>query len=96
MYSVEIQNLKRNCVAIVLHHPASAGHYSSGADCAIVRNSPGWLERAQTKLGSRVRLYDDGSAFLGLGGYGRPIHGTWEKFTAAEIADPVNRVRVIG
>ncbi|HET6886609.1 MAG TPA: hypothetical protein VFH87_01675 [Candidatus Udaeobacter sp.] len=93
MYTVEVPNLRKDQLAVILHYPESVGHYYAGARCVIVKSSGDWIDRAETKLGSRVRLYDDGTAFIGLGSYGRPIHGTWESFTREQLANSEELVR---
>lgn len=93
MYSVEIPKLRKNQIAVVLHHPSSAGHCSTYAEVVVVAATRDWLSRAETEFGPHISLYDDGSAFLGLGAYQRPIKGTWEKFTAPQLADPLEQVR---
>lgn len=94
MYSVEIPNLRKHQVAVVLHHHSSTGHYSAGAEVVVVVATGDWLSRAEAKFGSKIRLYENGRAFLGLGAYSRPINGTWEKFTPEQLADKNERVRV--
>lgn len=93
MYSIEIPKLRKNQFAVVLHHPSSAGHYSAHAEVVVVASTGDWLSRAEVKFGSDIRLYEGGSAFLGLGAYSRPINGTWEKFTPEQISDKNECVR---
>ena len=93
MYSVEIPKIPNGCVAVVLHHPESVGHFGQFAEAAVVSKRGEWLDRAAEKFGANVRLYEDGTAFLGLGSYGRPRHGSWETFTAKQLSDPLECVR---
>ena len=93
MYQLQIPKLQKNQIAVVVHYPP-AENYPASAVYYIVNQSGDWLSRVEARLGEHVRLYDDGRAFLGLGSYSRSINGRWEKFTAAELANPVERVRV--
>lgn len=100
MYSVDYRQPKHGEVVVIVHVPASVGHYSGFAAAVTVRESGDWLDRAlrrlqrQHQLSRDASLYDNGTAFLGLGAYNRPIHGRWEAFRPADLAAPSDRVRV--
>lgn len=94
MRTVDIPKLRRNQIAVVIHHPASAGHYEAHSEVVVVNNRGNWLSRAEGRAGEDVRLYDDGTAYLGQGAYSRAINGSWESFTAKQMADRSESVRV--